>query len=453
MKLSKYNLVINTKNNDHNILFNTFNGNCLMVESNVLDKIKRNDINSFSKDDMDLFTKTGILIPNEVDENKIYLYMHNIEKFNSNHFSATVLLTEACNLRCTYCFQEHDTSPITMDMINAEKFIKFVTLSVKSKGSKSVSIVLFGGEPLINIDVGFHILNKIKKFCDENNIAFYSSIISNGTLLTEEIINHLLDYNCQSIQITLDGIKSIHDSRRIGINGEGSFDKIINALNLLKSNGKLHTIIRVNVDKTNLIYTHQLLENLGKKGYDFTNFTVDFGIVRGGTSACASYSSKCFTENEIGEVLYDLWNYAETQGFKYNIKPMRKTMYCGLYSNNQFTITPNCDVYKCWEHVGQKEHLMGKIDEDGNLSYISYALYDWMSVNPLNIEECNKCIYLPVCGGGCGVISYNESKTYHSKGCFKIKGTIEKQVLKYVENVTGLSSDCLCITNSYEENL
>lgn len=85
---------------------------------------------------------------------------------------------------------------------------------------------------------------------------------------------------------------------------------------------------------------------------------------------------------------------------------------------------------------------MGRIDDNGNLSYLTYAFYDWMSVDPLKNEECSECVYLPVCGGGCGVVSYNESGTYHSKGCFKIKGTVEKQVLKYVEDMTGATIDC-----------
>ncbi|MCL1994618.1 MAG: hypothetical protein FWG63_00255 [Defluviitaleaceae bacterium] len=58
-----------------------------------------------------------------------------------------------------------------------------------------------------------------------------------------------------------------------------------------------------------------------------------------------------------------------------------------------------------------------------------------MSVDPLKIPECKSCVYLPNCGGGCGVVSYNKTKTYHSAGCFKVKGTIEKQVLKYVESI------------------
>lgn len=309
-------------------------------------------------------------------------------------------------------------------------------------GSKHVAVLLFGGEPLINIEIGFYILSKVKEFCQQNEMVFSSSIITNGTLLDEYIIKKLDEFNCKMIQITLDGIKKTHDTRRMYANGNGSFDDTIGALKLLKNYGKIHTVVRVNVDKTNLYETYQLLEYIGKNGLDLTKFTVDFGIVRGGTSACADYSPKCFSESEIGDVLYNLWNFAEKQGFKYKIRPMRKTMYCGLYSNNQFTVAPNCDVYKCWEHVGQEEHLMGKIDENGNLR-VTYAYYDWMSVDPLKNAECSECVYLPVCGGGCGVVSYNETGTYHAKGCFKVKGTIEKQVLKYVEEITKANIDPL----------
>lgn len=442
MKLSKYNLLIKSECDGQDILFNTLNGNCIRINSSVSHLIEENNLSLITEKDKELFIKTGVLIPNNIEENKIYSYINAKERYNTNHFSATVLLTESCNLRCTYCFQGHKASFITMDKRQAENFIKFVTTAAKKNVSKSVSILLFGGEPLINIEIGLDILSKVKDFCVENAIIFSSSIITNGTLLTQHIINKLYEFNCQMIQITLDGVKEIHDSRRMTANGEGSFDKTIDALKLLKENGNLHTVIRVNIDKTNLKDTYQLLEELGNKGFDFTKFTVDFGIVRGGTSACASYSPKCLSEDEIGDVLYELWSFAEEQGFKYNIRPRRKPIYCGLYNENQFTIAPNGDVYKCWEHVGQKEHLMGKIDDNGNLNNLTYAFYDWMSVDPLKNEECRKCVYLPVCGGGCGVVSYNESGTYHSKGCFKIKGTVEKEVIKYVENIMRTNTNC-----------
>ena len=245
MKLSKYNLLVQSDHDDQYILFNTFNGNCIMISSSVADAIKQSNLELLTKQDIDLFEQTGVLIPDNVEEEKIYSYMHNREKYASTHISATVLLTESCNLRCIYCFQGHDRTPVTMDIEQADRFISFLTAAAKMTGSKHVAVLLFGGEPLINIEIGFYILSKVKEFCQQNEMVFSSSIITNGTLLDEYIIKKLDEFNCKMIQITLDGIKKTHDTRRMYANGNGSFDDTIGALKLLKNYGKIHTVVRV----------------------------------------------------------------------------------------------------------------------------------------------------------------------------------------------------------------
>ncbi|MFB2023069.1 SPASM domain-containing protein [Pseudoflavonifractor sp. P01025] len=117
--------------------------------------------------------------------------------------------------------------------------------------------------------------------------------------------------------------------------------------------------------------------------------------------------------------------------------PFQRWMYCGLYSDGQYTVTPDCNVYKCWEHAGMDEHRMGEIGDDGSLVNVSFALYDWMSKNPLEDKDCRECVYLPACGGGCGVVSYNETGTYHAKGCFKVKGVLEKQIQRFALEVAN----------------
>jgi len=454
MKFSRYNLIIPSENDTEGyILFNTFTGNCIDIGSDTARKIESNELEEINQDERDLFTKTGVIVESNVDERKYISYLNSHAKFSTKSINSTALLTWACNLKCVYCFEDFESKSAVMTTDEANRYISFLKMLAKEKNAQSVNVLLFGGEPLVNADIGFYILEKMQAFCKENKMSFFNSIITNGTLLNEDIIHKLIEYNCATIQITLDGVKLVHDSRRMYKNGNGSFDDIINTLNSLKRiDNSPPTVIRINIDKTNISDTYELLALLGLQGYDFTKFTVDFGIVRGGTEACSGYSSNCFVESEIGEVLYDLWVFAEQQGFRNNIKPMRRFIYCGLYSDNQFTIAPNCDVYKCWEHVGQKEHLMGKLDEKGSLSMPTYAFYDWMSVDPLKNFECSECVYLPTCGGGCGVISYNETGTYHSTGCFKIKGTVEKQVIKYAEGIIVANKKGHLCTGKHECN-
>lgn len=436
MRFSKYNLLIPSENNNGYILFNTLYGHCINIKPSLVDIIAKNKPEELDEETRNQFVGLNILVDNAIDERKVIDYFRSREKYSSSYVSSTVLLTWACNLKCIYCFESSEEKSIGMGADEADKYIKFLINIANERRAKTIAVCLFGGEPLVNFEIGDYILSHLKKYCEDNNMNLLSSVITNGTLITEDIIDKLIKYNCGSIQITLDGLKQIHDSRRMYKNDEGTFDTIIESLNILnKRSDVIHTVIRVNIDKSNINETYQLLEYIGINGINLTNCVVDFGIVRGMTNACVAYSGHCLTEEEIGDALYDLWNFAEKQGFKYNIRPMRKWMYCGLYGDNQFTVAPNCEVYKCWEHTGQKEHFMGVIDANGNFVNVQYAFYDWMSNDPLKNNTCSQCVYLPSCGGGCAVVSYNNNKSYHSTGCFKVKGVIEKQVLKYVETV------------------
>lgn len=439
MKYSKYNLVV--KQGEKTILFNTLQGHCVEIDEEIKNSIVDKNIEVLNTDTLNLFKRCNIVIDDKVDEKRIFTYFHDREKYTSNTVNSTVLLTWACNLKCVYCFEGEKQNACTMNKEQANQYICFIKNLVRNKKAKNLIINLFGGEPLANIEIGYYILDSLKAFCQKEKVIFSSTIITNGTLLTEKILDKLLSFNCKSIQITLDGIKSIHDSRRMEKNGGGTFDKIIGVLQMLNSRiGKqrlFNTVIRINIDKTNIAETKALLDYIGKDNINLTNCTVDFGIVHGFTESCAAYSSKCFLEEEIGEVLDGLWNYAGTQGFYFDVRPMRRWLYCGLYGDSQYTVTPECDVYKCWEHAGEEEHKIGALDENGELVDIKFAFYDWMSHNPLDNKECENCVYLPSCGGGCAMVSYAKSRTYHSPGCFKIKGVIEKQICEYVRKLNS----------------
>lgn len=442
MKLSKFNIIIPTQNSEDYILFNTLTGNTFLLDEKSKDLIENNSIIGLSEEMKKEFIDKKVLLGDEIDENKYFQYFQNRSKFDNTTLSLTLLLTWACNLRCVYCYEgAGEKKSYSMKKETAENIILFAKNEIKRRGLKAVSLILFGGEPLVNFSVGEYILENLYAYCEENNIIFTTGIVTNGTLLTPKILDVLVKYNCRYIQITLDGIKEIHDKRRIAKDGGGTFDKIIESLILLKDKEtelrkeekSLNPIIRINIDKTNIKDIDSLFDLLKEK--ELTSLGLDFGIVRGGTKACSSYESKCFEDDELGDLIDGLWKKAEAIGFSMggSARPFRKWTYCGLDCDNSYTIEPNGDVYKCWEHVGEKEHKMGEVSKKGSIDKITYSFFKWMTKNPLNVEECRECKYLPVCGGGCGSVGFNETNKYESQGCFKVKGVVEKQVRKYIE--------------------
>lgn len=212
MKFSKFNLII--KEGNKRVLFNTLSGECFKISTGVEEIIDNNLPDQLNKELYDDFLKKGIIVDDQVEENRYFSYIQNQTRFNNSVLSATVLLTWACNLACIYCYEGAGCRTTRMNKATADRFIGFMINQAKARNSKSMYINLFGGEPLLNIECGFYILDALKKFCAEKNIEFASGIITNGTLLTAEIVSQLINYNCQQIQITLDGMPDTHNARR-----------------------------------------------------------------------------------------------------------------------------------------------------------------------------------------------------------------------------------------------
>lgn len=435
MKFSKYNMFINyNREKELYLLFNSLTGTTYKIDKKVKEKIELKDINSFKKEIVDQYKSSGIIIDDNIEEERYFSYLYNKSKFTSEILSLTILLTNECNLRCVYCFQgagETNKGSLTED--SRENIYKFIKNQAESNKSKIINLTLFGGEPLLRFNKNIEWLDKIKKYCDDTDKTLITGLVTNGTLITNQILDNLKKYNCTYIQITLDGLKELHDKRRMYKNGKGSFEEVMGGMKMVYDRDDFNKpIIRINIDKKNYEDAYDIIKYLAEEKLTLCN--VDFGIVTGNTEACSGYSGNCLVEEELGDILEKLWLKLKEFGFSVNIKPNKKSIFCGLYNDNSFTIAPNGEVYKCWEHVGENDHLIGKINKDGIIDSYSYAFFDWMSRNPLETDECKECVYLPACGGGCGSISYSKSKSYHSTGCMKTKGIIEKKIYHHFKN-------------------
>ena len=117
---------------------------------------------------------------------------------------------------------------------------------------RTVHISWFGGEPLLGINVIQYISEAVIDICKRAKKAYYSSITTNGYLLTPQNVELLLKYKVYDYVVTIDGVKSTHDYQRVLVNGEGTFDQIINNLRYMSSNVKnrnLKVIIRSNITR------------------------------------------------------------------------------------------------------------------------------------------------------------------------------------------------------------
>ncbi len=125
-------------------------------------------------------------------------------------------LTEACNLRCSHCYQgERGTDEMSLPEIKtviAEVSDMIDDWSGAYDIVFSRSMNMTGGEPFLRPDL-FEILGEISRR------GFDIYLLTNGTLVDRERARRLAELGVKGVQVSIEGPEEVHDS----IRGKGSF--------------------------------------------------------------------------------------------------------------------------------------------------------------------------------------------------------------------------------------
>jgi uncharacterized protein len=144
-----------------------------------------------------------------------------------------LMLTYSCNLACRYCYEDREEGCMPqarMDGASREMSPDAVRESVRflldhSGESRKISIVLFGGEPLLRFPLLRAAVHEARAMADARGKEISFSITTNGTLLTREIAGFLKE-NGISVCVSIDGPREIHDANRPYASGRGSYDDV-----------------------------------------------------------------------------------------------------------------------------------------------------------------------------------------------------------------------------------
>ena len=140
--------------------------------------------------------------------------------------SIQINMINACNMRCKYCFADggsHHKNGV-MDEKQAKRVIDYVFEHIEGN---LLSVVIIGGEPMLNIPVFEYILHYCKKKALEKNISVRFATTTNGTLFDASNLQLLDSYNVMAM-ISQDSCdKNINDYLRSMANGRQSQYEII----------------------------------------------------------------------------------------------------------------------------------------------------------------------------------------------------------------------------------
>jgi MoaA/NifB/PqqE/SkfB family radical SAM enzyme len=98
-------------------------------------------------------------------------------------------ITNRCNLRCSHCYQDTYTSEMDMPMPEMIEIVNNNIFPTLSKWNKKGDFSITGGEPFLRRDI-FDLMDVI----ESSDYASRMDILSNGTFITDSIMEKLKDY-------------------------------------------------------------------------------------------------------------------------------------------------------------------------------------------------------------------------------------------------------------------
>jgi uncharacterized protein len=216
-----------------------------------------------------------------------------------------LMLTTSCNLACRYCYEDREEGcvpppgavggPTEMSLESLRESVGF--LLDQSGESKKVSVVLFGGEPLLQFPLLRAAIPEARAMSSARGKEISFSITTNGTLLTREIAGFLKE-NGVSVCLSIDGTREIHDRNRPYASGRGSYEDVVRGLSLLTEGGNGFPVAARVTLGGGTVDVRKTFEHLRALGFHEVGFA---------PASAAEGSPSALTEAELGAV---------TEGFR-----------------------------------------------------------------------------------------------------------------------------------------
>ena len=352
-------------------------------------------------EDLAALMDMGFLVADPgAEQQQVLLYLDEINRLNPNLTLAIVLGME-CNFACRYCFEGSQKGGKAMDDRTAAQLVSFIKQRF-GPAKKKLVLQIYGGEPLLYRKRLLSLARQLKPFVEERGAEFKIDLVSNGSLLTAQVVEKLNPWGLDGVKVTLDGPPDSHNHFRPFKSGKGSFEAIVRNLRQVCDRTK----IRLGGNYTGETYQQfgPLLDLLARQGLTPDKFEhVNFNIVMQVQDKITanSYHGGCATINEpwLREAALHVREEVYRRGYRV---PELGPQPCAVEIDDALTVHYDGSLYKCITWVGHRQFQIGDIWQGVDEKYRqTHHVHHWQQQ-----EKCRQCPYLPLCFGGCRFMAF-----------------------------------------------
>lgn len=321
-----------------------------------------------------------------------------------------ISLTNACNLRCKYCFIGEEGCTIkAISTESIDKALLSVAQVAQRKNRKRVYIQFFGGEPTLRPDLIRYTMERAKTLLKDFTTEY--GITTNG-VFGSDIVDLLVDHNFVTT-ISMDGLPEFQDSQRIFANGAGSCAAVETSIRSLVERG-IKVIIRITVTDCMIDRFCEIVDYLHSLGVQFIHFEP---VTKGGRANSDESAILRPDPEKYSEKLIDVIQYAK----KRNVFILTSTLmnaaspsltFCDAVGKNKLAVTyegllTSCLGIQSQEHPLAEQFVMKDDDPEKWLA----AQFPSYVASTSCVEKCRNCFARYICSGGCPSRNFYATKS------------------------------------------
>lgn len=318
-----------------------------------------------------------------------------------------------CNLACKYCFAEEGEYHGKRELMSFEVGKKALDFLIANSGDrKNLEVDFFGGEPLMNFEVVKQLVEYGRSIEEKNNKKFRFTLTTNGVLLNDEILE-FANKEMGNLVLSIDGRKEIHDLMRPKRGGQGSYDEVLpKFIKAAESRNQMNYYVRGTYTRNNLDFCKDVchLADLG-----FEQISVEPVVAEPSEDYAIREEDVDTLLKQYDDLVVEMAK-RKKEGKAFNFfhfmidlsgGPCVAKRLSGCGSGTEYlAVTPSGDLYPCHQFVGNKEFLLGNV-EDGITN--TEKRDEFKLCNVYAKESCSTCFAKFYCSGGCAANSYNFS--------------------------------------------
>jgi uncharacterized protein len=449
MEPSIFNVRVPLPERNEVFLLNTFTDAQILATPDVIDLLDRvghggepAHASPEERETLAQLSEHGFLVADRATERQALAAFFRDVRESTDQLRVTILTTLQCNFACDYCIQgdhgDYNKNAAKMSLDTAARVAQWAEGRLDTLRPESFVLTFFGGEPLLNQPVMYYLAERMWSACQARGVRMLINVITNGLLLTAEMVERLNAYGLNGIKITLDGDRDTHNKMRPLRGGQGTFDKIIQNVREVAHLTKISVGGNFDMETADsypalldFLREQEFADKLARVSFkpvirekqSLANGRIQLTAVSGDgkplngacmTSAGTGVSRVCDSCNFVDEKMAFLRDETKKRGFAtvdgVHMGP------CEIHKAHSHTIGPEGSLFACPGFAGEALQSIGHIDgrqED----YRSHALRQFERLSAW--KQCDDCAFIPVCAGGCTVASHNELGDMHAPNCHK----------------------------------